>query len=480
MTVTSDQGASVSQLAVGAADTLLISDRELRFNSDYGAVAPLLANNGVVRVQNKAGGVGATIATGGENISIQGSGVIILGGDLAQDSLTDAGLAGTVTHAASHTIQGGGVIQVNLVNQGQIVANNGALNYSQRHLNNANGLLSASGVGSVLGLVSASVSGGRINPQDGKVHLYGSTLSDVTFGPGLIESDQNNFLQIAATLSSGATLQILADSALSSNAVNLVNHGDILLNTGAVGHEVYVTGTFTFLGSGRLVMGGEGNILNVIQCTNSESHTVEGGGAIEAVTDAANLTNHGAIIANHGTLIQNCPVTGNGRVAVADGATLIVNQPLQTGDLTLGGLASLTVNLSEASFIDLKRNFSLAQTEPARWNSQATRIKMSGGGVQTLEVGGWDYGVSNDGLMDNFALGQLQVEGAGTQATLVDLMDNGHRACGRERGALCGQPASPDQRHLKPERAETLHQAKRQPASGPGRRGPPLRRRPDH
>jgi hypothetical protein len=428
VTVTSDQGASVSQLSVGSGDTLLICEKELRFNSDYGGVATWLYNDGAVRVQNRDGGLGAAIVIGAENVSVQGCGAIVLGGDAAQEALTDSGLGGTVTHAATHTIQGGGLIQVNLVNQGRIIANHGLLNYSQRTLNNAGGVLSASGGGNVLGLESATVAGGQINPQDGKVRLFGSTLADVTFGPGLIESDQNNFLQNTATLSAGATLQILPDSALSSSFVNLVNHGDIFLNTGAEDHEVYVAGSFTFLGTGRLVMGGEGNILHVIQCTNSESHTIAGGGAIQAVTEGAHLINHGAILANDGVLNLNCQITGNGTISVAEGATLIANQPLQTGGLILSPLAMLTVNTSQ--YIDLKRNFSFALIDPGRWNSLSTKFRLSGGGggMQTVEVGGQDKGAVIAGLTDNFALAQLRVEGAGTLAGLVDLVDNGHRS----------------------------------------------------
>ncbi|MCX5890649.1 MAG: hypothetical protein NTY36_14555 [Deltaproteobacteria bacterium] len=45
-------------------------------------------------------------------------------------------------------------------------------------------------------------------------------------------------------------------------------------------------------------------------------------------------------------------------------------------------------------------------------------------------MGGRDYGASNTGLTNNFALPKLQLDGVGTQAKLVDLIDNGHRAVG--------------------------------------------------
>ena len=50
----------------------------------------------------------------------------------------------------------------------------------------------------------------------------------------------------------------------------------------------------------------------------------------------------------------------------------------------------------------------------------------------TLEVGGRDYGISASGYNNNFNLTKLQITGAGTYASLVDVIDNGRRAGGCE------------------------------------------------
>jgi len=424
------KGAGVSQLSIGSGNSLVISEWGLNFSDNYGTVETFIVNNGFIRVKNKVGGAGANIVTWGANVALQGNGTMYLGGDVAKDSLTDGGYGGTVTHTATHTIRGGGTIHATFINQGTVIADNGILNFNQRNITNAS-TLSASGSGNVLGFTGGCVvTGGQINPQDGTVRMGGSTFDNLTLGPGQVESTNVNYLQNTVTLSSGTTLRILPDSVLASYSVNLVNNGNIITQ-GTAAQYAYLSGYFTFQGSGSLTLGGENNHLSVnAPTTNSASHTIQGGGAIDG---DGPLTNNGPIIANNGVLTLDCKVNGTGTVTVADGATLAVNQPLQSGDLTMSNLASLTWN--SYGYIDLKRNFSFAQTDPARWNSQATRIMLSGGGggaVQTLEVGGADYGVSDAGLIDNFALAQLRLEGSGTQAALVDLIDNGHRAGGRE------------------------------------------------
>ncbi len=47
-------------------------------------------------------------------------------------------------------------------------------------------------------------------------------------------------------------------------------------------------------------------------------------------------------------------------------------------------------------------------------------------------MGGQDYGAVAAGLTNNFALEGLRLNGTGTHAKLVDQIDNGHRASGRE------------------------------------------------
>jgi hypothetical protein len=427
--VTITKGAGVSQLSIGSGNSLVISEWGLNFNDNYGTVETFIINNDFIRVQNRPGGAGANIVTWGANVSLQGSGTIYLGGDVAKDSLTDAGWGGTVTNTASHTIRGGGTIHATFINQGAVIADNGILNFSQRNITN-NTTLSASGSGNVLGFTGGCVvTGGQINPQDGKVSLGGATFGDLTVGPGLVEVSGENHLQNTVTCSPGTTFTVSEEGLLIGNSVNLVNNG-LITTAGTADHYAYISGWFTFQGSGSLTLGGENNHLSCYDPTvNSETHTIQGGGALDG---DGPLTNNGPIIANNGVLTVDCPVTGTGTFSVADGATLAVNQPLQTGDFTMSHTANLTWN--SWGYIDLKRNFSFAQTDPARWNSLATRIKMSGGGgggaVQSLEVGGQDLGASNDGLSDNFALGQLRLEGTSTQAALADLIDNGHRSPG--------------------------------------------------
>jgi hypothetical protein len=163
---------------------------------------------------------------------------------------------------------------------------------------------------------------------------------------------------------------------------------------------------------------------------NDSLHTIQGGGTI-----AAAMTNNGKIKANNGTMSLTGMVSGTGSVDVMDNATLYGQPGLQCGNFTMSALANLNWP-TNGSTMDLKGNYTFAQTDPARVNFGNWTFKMSGGGggggKQFLEVGGQDLGPVADGFSHNFQVPRLVLEGEGTSVCLVDSVNNGHRGSGRE------------------------------------------------
>jgi hypothetical protein len=394
-----------------------------------------ILNNGTIRVGFS--GYSGNIACWGDTVPIQGTGTLVLGGIYPNDALTGQG--GSFINTANHTIRGGGYIQALSTNQGQVIADNGTL-WIQCSVDNTGGTMSVSGSVNVLRFHAAeNVTGGAIYPQDGKVVLTGSGLGDLTFGPGSVEIGADDspywgspFLN-TVTLNSGTTVTVRDGSWLSggANHTTLINNGAIYMAGTSVEFLTYVYGDMTLQGPGTLTMGGPGNVVSDYYFVNSAPHTIQGGGSIEYIV------NDGAIIANNGTLTVS-GVTGTGMVDVANGATLSVTpMNLQTGYLTLAPQATLVTDITSGlNLIDLKGDFTFFQIDPTKWNWGTNGLNMSGGtwlaAPQTLEVGCRDDGTNASGYTNNFVLPNLQVTGANTFVSLVDAIDNGHRASGRE------------------------------------------------
>ncbi len=441
VTLTSNP-AYIHQLEVGSTSALNIgysasAGATLWFNSSL--TDHYILNEGVIRV-GLSGYLGY-LNCGGKTVLLQGNGTLILGGLNPGNSLTTQG--GIFINTAGHTIRGGGKILA-LANQGQVIADNGTLWIQCTvPVDNTGGTMSASGSSSVLRIHATTVANGQIIPQDGKVVLTGGAIDNVALGPGAVEIGADDSLGWGSTflntvtLASGTTVTVREDSSLwgdpSGNSTTLVNNGAIFMaSTG--GMPTYLCGNLTLQGPGTLTMGGgpgnvaDGTGYNLI---NSAPHLIQGSGSITSIV------NNGAIIANNGTLTMS-GVTGTGMVDVANDATLSVTPlTLQTGYLTMAPQANLSVNIvSGDNFIDLKGNLVFFQIDPTKWNWGTSGLNMSGGtwigAPQTLEVGCRDDGAAASGYTNNFVLPYLGIASPNTYVSLVDHIDNGHRAGGRE------------------------------------------------
>jgi hypothetical protein len=426
-----------SELHLDGTSTVLIPNSQtLKLSSSTGEVA--VFNSGTINIDAGASTNAAALDCQGSRVTLQGSGRVLLGGtkyNILRNSLA----GGRFVNAAGHTIQGGGRITAPLFNQGQVLADNGALAL-ENDVYNTGGSLLVSGSGNILDLYSI-VSGGNINPQDGVVNLNNASCQNINLGSGQLVVRYSSDWFGNSSLATGAQLTVdtgmslfLQDSSGEFSAPNtLTNAGVILLIDGSMLYNYQHT---TLTGPGRVVLGGGtayfgGSYLEGPAYTNDTAHTIEGGGQIEAT-----IFNKGAIKANNGTLeISYNRITGNGVIQVFDNATLnVYHADVQTGDFSMTNLANFVVSHGyDGGSLDLQRNFTFSQTDPAKWTwGIDTYMQCSGGGPwQSLEVGGQDWGAANTGFSNNFNLPKLVVTGAGTRAYLVDNIDNGHRVDGK-------------------------------------------------
>jgi len=374
-----------------------------------------------------------------ETVYLNGGGQIVLW-DTGSSFFNVSGT--TVINGSEHAITGGGggalqmTVAPGLINHGTITATLGTLVCNSLINQSATGAMNSS-PGNTLQLANR-ISGGAINPNGGSVILKAPFLTNLKLGGGQFDITAHTNLYGSIGLDSATVLNVpnakmlILHQAGDGTPCTLTNNGSINLNSSGNLTYLSAVGTATLTGTGRVTLGGNAN--NYMAGTgnpafiNGAAHTIQGGGTI-----AATVANYGQIIANNGTLKLNQAVTGAGLVEVKDNATLYAhNTDLQCGNFTMTVLANLNFIYS-GRVLDLKGNYTFAQTDPARVNfgTGAATLQLSGQGPwQKLEVGGEDKGATTAGLVNNFALPKLRLGGAGTRVGLVDLIDNGHRTGG--------------------------------------------------
>jgi hypothetical protein len=282
------------------------------------------------------------------------------------------------------------------------------------------------------------ITGGNIFAVGGSVMLNGVTLTNLDLGSGQFDTAASANLAGNISLNSNTVFNVNNGHTLNlylagATPCTITNNGVINLKSSGTDTLLSAHAAVTLTGAGSVTLGadstnqltGEANSSFI----NDVHHTIQGGGSIMCPA-----VNNGKIIANHGAMSLTGMVTGSGSVSVADNASLSVQPGLQCGNFSMSPLANLNLP-GNGSIMDLKGNYSFAQTDPAKVNFADWTLMMSGGnggGKQSLEVGGRDYGISASGYNNNFNLTKLQVTGAGTYASLVDVIDNGRRAGGCE------------------------------------------------
>ena len=74
--------------------------------------------------------------------------------------------------------------------------------------------------------------------------------------------------------------------------------------------------------------------------------------------------------------------------------------------------------------VEIHGDMTFSQTDPSlmKWGKNSA-LKLSGTSLQSIEMGGYDYGADASGFSNNFSLEKLIIEG---EVYLTDLIDNGN------------------------------------------------------
>jgi hypothetical protein len=435
-------------LTMGGGNSLIINPlgmsgtgMQFRLGGALAGAATTVDNDGLIQLNR---GPLSILSADSATVTLTGSGQVVLWGDNFSSGECAFTGPNTVVNSAGHTIAGGGgtVSVVKITNEGAITATHGTLicnsNITQSSASPVGTMNSSPG--NTLDLRN-HITGGNINTGGGNVVLTGVWLTNLNLVGNQFNTATHSNLSgnigldptTVFNVNNGHILNLWADG---DTPCTLNNYGAINLNSSGGGTSLAAHAPVTFTGTGSVTMGG--NINNQLGNAgvstqifiNDSLHTIQGGGTIATAT-----TNNGKIIANNGTMSLTGMVSGSGSVDVMDNATLYAGPGLQCGNFTMSALASLNLPIN-GGIMDLKGNYTFAQTDPARVNFGNWTLKMSGGGGgggrQFLEVGGQDLGPVADGFRNNFQLPRLVLAGASTYVGLVDNINNGHRGSGRE------------------------------------------------
>jgi len=405
-TVTMDVDAAIDNLAIDAADALVIGTSR-RLTVVDGAAAGIIDNAGTLRINAGYPEAFACLAISGGTVALQGGGTVILTdhwnnaivGSAPTDLLvnTDNTIEGFgevggdsmgVTNQALIRAVDAGVIIVDpstagAVNTGTMrAATTGALVCQDGTFDNTGGLIEVADA-SYLNLNAAAVAGGTIAVADtGEIWLY-----DSTFGGGTMTSTGGGIVRATGGSSTvGASLTVNSGGTLTVDA-----HASLRLDTAAKVND----GVF------------------------------EAAGARSLLTVAADVSGTGRWRADHGILqIDAANVTTTGDLDLLNYGRLILAGTMTAANLAMDATASIEVT----GTLSVPGNVAYAMTDEAKWSwSDGSVLEKTGpGDGDRIEAGGEDFGLAAGGFVGNFHLGHLSLSG-GAKVRLVDAADNGNR-----------------------------------------------------
>jgi hypothetical protein len=295
--------------------------------------------------------------------SLNGSGSLVLGNTTSRAALRTQNGA-VLTQGASHTIEGRGQIEAEMINNGTIDANFSGgemLVISLDKTNNAIMRATSGGIMDISGItLTQSASGDLLADGAGsQVEITGSTIINgdvMSSNGGVIEilgSSLFDGVRASGDVSIPGTGTLEVMNSLENNALITVNTNGINTLT-----------TLRFLDSSSLDGNGTLELVNTttrsrvqtepgMTFTNGGSHTIEGRGQIEA-----SMINNGTINANVDNgemLIISEPKTNNALMQATNGGILDVNGTTITqsasGDLLADGVDS-QVEITGATVIN--------------------------------------------------------------------------------------------------------------------------------
>ena len=393
------------------------------------------------------------------NATLTGSGEIFINGDNTNDRIQGA-VNSVVTQAASHTIRGAGDIDVELINNGTVIADqNGPGDYSLLRLDGGmktNNNLMTTDNGAVLQFNGTTLdnTSGDIVADDGDVLITNSNI----IGGNLVSSAGS---KIQITTASGLTNPtITANSLLSMLAVvttidgsTLTNNGTIVMNElSGFNAALTIDGNIDLVGSGEIFINGD-NTNDRIETTagslltQAASHTIRGAGDIDAEfvnngtviadqnqpmdyallrMDGGMKTNNNLMITDNGAVLQFNNTTldnTNGDIVADDGDVLITNSSIDAGNLTssLGSKIQITA-ASTLTNPTLTANSLLTTLNIITTVDGSTFT--NDGMVVLNEASGFDAALSIDGNIDLVGSGEIFLNGDNVSDRIETTVDS--------------------------------------------------------
>jgi hypothetical protein len=315
-----------------------------------------LTNNGTIQVDNNSGNANLNFAS---SMTVGGTGTIFLYNHSPSPTINTSNGA-TVTLSPGQTLDGEGVVNASLINNGVINANfygnsltlqtnamtnnnlfessgNGTLNINGITVTQAAGAQIVVGNTSVVSITGSNISGGTLNASNGSpMYLTASTLSGVTVSnASSVIVTPSTTVNVIGPLTNNGTIQIDQDS------------GNANLN--------FLTNT-TVAGTGTIALYDNSphptiNTSTGATVTFSAGQLVDGEGIINA-----SLVNNGVINANfygNSLTLTTKPMTNNSLFESSGNGTLIISGITVTqgtaGQIVSGSGAYVDINGSNIS-----------------------------------------------------------------------------------------------------------------------------------
>ncbi|MFO1358249.1 hypothetical protein [Plasticicumulans sp.] len=275
--------------------------------------------------------------------TLDGTGETVLGG--IYNYIGSSATNKTLTIGADQTLRGGGLIgsssygEVDVVNKGTVVADNGTLYTYGSTFNNAAGEIQVSS-GAALYVQKGMLNGGSIS---GAGTLTGSgTFQDVHYSGGLNVSGgtiQGGHIDDTLTVTNGGYV---------SMAGTITNDGTFKLASTNSLTRLMLAGDTTLDGTGETVLGGIYNYIGSSTTnktlTIGADQTLRGGGLIGSSSyGEVDVVNKGTVVADNGTLYTYGSTFNNaaGEIQVSSGAALYVQKGMLNGG-SISGAGTLT------------------------------------------------------------------------------------------------------------------------------------------
>jgi fibronectin-binding autotransporter adhesin len=237
---------------------------------------------------------------------------------------TGAVLAGTLTQASGHTINGVGDITANLTNNGLVDATgSNTLFVEGASATNTSTMEATSSVLEFTGGVSVTNTGGTISANGDDVFLVGATITSGTLvSPNGAVEAVGSSLDTLVSVTNNSTFDIQGASNLNVTG-NLTDNGSITINSNNSSVSTMTFSGGTLSGTGTITLN-SANTSAVLAgtLTQSSGHTINGFGDI-----TANLTNNGLVDASIGNtlFVEGTNATNTSTMEATSGVLALTN-----------------------------------------------------------------------------------------------------------------------------------------------------------